>query len=388
MNKRTLLNWIFANLILSLLITSCVPANNGEVDQVTGIEWAGDSSVKSDLFDRSDTPREFIFPDDHGVHPNFQTEWWYFTGNTDTSDGEKFGYQLTFFRRAILPEPQVITRKSNLAVNQVYMAHFALTDISGGQFYSFERFSRGDGLTAGATNDPYMSVWLKDWFVSQIDNDSFQLTAAVEGLSIDLILKDSDGILLQGDNGLSRKSLETASYYYSLPRILTDGSITVQQQEYEVSGLSWMDHEFSTSTLAAGQIGWDWFSLHLDDGKNIMVYSMRLEDGSIDPYSHGSLSSKNQEDIYLPIGSFDITAIDYWTSPQSGAEYPSGWRVSIPSQGIDLKITPAINEQELNLSFTYWEGSVYIEGTVDGNAVNGSGYVEMTGYAHSMQGRF
>ena len=388
MNKRTILRLTYAILIVSLLITGCVPVNNGEADLLTGIEWADTSPVETGLFDRSVTPREFIFPDDHGVHPNFQTEWWYFTGNLDAEDGEKFGYQLTFFRRALLPESSVIDRKSNLAVNQIYMAHLAVTDISAKKFVAYERFSRGDGLTAGANNDPYMNVWLKDWFVRQLDHDTFQLTASADGLRFDLILNDSDGIQLQGENGLSKKSRDTASYYYSLPRILTDGLITIQQKEYKVSGLSWMDHEFSTSTLAPGQIGWDWFSLHLDDGKNIMVYSMRLEDGTIDPYSHGSLSVKNQEVTYLPFGSFDILASDYWTSPQTGAEYPSGWRILIPSQGIDLKLTPTINDQELNLSFTYWEGSVIIEGTVDGNAVNGSGYVEMTGYAHSMQGRF
>jgi len=370
-----------------MLITGCVPAISGESDQLTGIEWAVLSPLDPGLFDRSDVPREFLFPDDHGVHSNFQTEWWYFTGNLDSDVGEKFGYQLTFFRRAILPESSVMDRESNLAVNQIYMAHFAVTDVSGKQFYSFERFSRGDGLTAGAKNDPNMNVWVKDWFVRQLDHDTFQLTASAEGLNIDFFLKDSDGILLQGENGLSKKSKDTASYYYSLPRIETDGSLSIQQLEYKVSGLSWMDHEFSTSTLTPGQIGWDWVSLHLDDGKNLMVYSMRLEDGTIDPYSHGSLSMKNQEVTYLPFGSFDISAIDYWTSPQSGAVYPSRRRVLIPSQGIDLIITPVINDQELNLSFTYWEGSVIIEGTVDGNPVNGSGYVEMTGYAHSMQGR-
>ena len=389
MSKITLhLQMWMVILSIGVFLSGCTNFSPKELGQTAQIEWADAKTINTDLFDHADKAQEFSFPRDHGAHLNFQTEWWYFTGNLKSEQGGDFGYQLTFFRRAIQPQPGVITRTSDLAANQIYMAHFTITDASANRFYPFQRFNRGDDQLAGASSDPLLKVWLADWQVQQTADNKFQLKAESDGIEIDLSLTDERGIVLQGENGLSRKSEDTASYYYSMPSLSTIGSIKIEQKEYQVTGTSWMDHEFSTSTLSAEQVGWDWFALHLEDGKDIMAYRMRNEDGTIDPYSHGSLVMQDQPVIRFSIADFIITPTGTWKSPSSKAEYPSGWRMTIPSQGVDLKITPLIKDQELNFAFTYWEGAVMIKGSINGKSVTGSGYVELTGYAHSMQGQF
>lgn len=386
MNRNT---WSPYLLIFTLIFQlSACSDQGGMAGRSTKMEWAAVQPIQSDLFARADEPREFIFPQDHGAHPNYQTEWWYFTGNLQAEDEKAFGYQLTFFRRALLPQDHMAARASNLAVDQIYMAHFTLTDVSNDQFHPFQRLDRGDGKMAGATTDPYLHIWQEDWQVDQMDGKVFHLQAAENGIQIDLTLNDEHGVVLQGENGLSRKSAVTASYYYSMPRLSTTGTVRVDNDEYQVNGSSWLDHEFSTSALASNQVGWDWFALHLNDGKDIMLYTIRRADGTNDPYSSGSLVWKDQSTIQLSLDQFRVSPISTWKSPRSGALYPSGWTLSIPSRNIDLTITPLIKDQELDLSFTYWEGAVGLEGTVNGVSVTGTGYVELTGYAASMSGLF
>lgn len=385
--NRLISDGIIIGLIMVGMLSGCsIQASKG--NQSASLEWATTTQTNTDLFEHANKPRVFQFPQDHGAHPDFQTEWWYYTGNLRSTDGRAFGYQLTFFRRALLPQGELAARSSDLAINQVYMAHFTLTDVSSNQFHSFQLLDRGDGKIAGATTDPFLHVWLDNWQVNQVSDGQFQLQAIQDGIQIVLTLNDEHGIVLQGDQGLSNKSGNTASYYYSMPRLATTGKVQIDQKEYLVTGSSWMDHEFSTSTLAADQVGWDWFALHLDDGKDIMVYSIRRDDGSIDPYSQGSLIQQDQPTMNLSLEQFNISPLGTWKSPHSGAMYPSGWKLTIPSGQIDLMIVPLIKDQELNLAFTYWEGAVGIEGTVDGKQVTGNGYVELTGYANSMNGQF
>jgi predicted secreted hydrolase len=386
MNRNT---WIISVtfLVLITLLSGCT--NHGvNTDQSTKMEWDAVQPPNSKLFDHADKNREFSFPLDHGAHLNFQTEWWYYTGNLHSEDGRSFGYQLTFFRRALQPQIESNARSSDLAINQIYMAHFTMTDTSNNLFHPFQLLNRGDGKLAGATTDPFLQVWLADWKVEQINEEQFHLSAGENGIQIDLILDDEHGIVLQGDNGLSRKSETTASYYYSMPRLSTKGTIRINNTQLNVNGLSWMDHEFSTSTLAEGQVGWNWYALHLDDGRDIMLYTIRKENGTIDPYSQGTLVLQGKPAIKLPLDQFSISQIDTWKSPHSDTVYPSGWKLTIPEQRIDLTITPLIKDQELNLAFTYWEGAVLLEGQVNGVRVSGNGYVELTGYAQSMNGRF
>jgi predicted secreted hydrolase len=340
-------------------------------------------------FARAEGPRPLEFPADHGPHPDYQTEWWYYTGNLETSDGRHFGYQLTFFRRALMPPAQRQDRPSNWATDQVYMGHFALTDVAGGRYRAFERFSRGAAGLAGAQAAPY-HVWLEDWSVEEVEPNVVRLRAAQDGLSIDLLLTDRKGPILQGDGGYSQKGPEpgNASYYYSQTRLDSSGTVQVADTTYQVSGLSWMDHEFSTSALAPDQIGWDWFALHLDDGSELMVFQIRKADGSVDPFSSGTLVAPDGSTRHLSRDDFQIRVSDMWRSPRSGATYPAQWTVTVPAVGLTLELEPYLADQELNVSYAYWEGAVRISGEQAGSAISGSGYVEMTGYASSMQGQF
>jgi predicted secreted hydrolase len=340
-------------------------------------------------FARAEGPRPLEFPADHGPHPDYQTEWWYYTGNLETSDGRHFGHQLTFFRRALMPPAQRQDRPSNWAADQVYMGHFALTDVAGRRYQALERFARGAAGLAGAQGIPYR-VWLEDWSIEEVEPNVVRLRAAQDGLSIDLLLTDRKGPILQGDGGYSQKGPEpgNASYYYSQTRLDSSGTVQVADTTYQVSGLSWMDHEFSTSALAPDQIGWDWFALHLDDGSELMVFQIRKADGSVDPFSSGTLVAPDGSTRHLSRDEFEIRVGDTWRSPRSGATYPARWTVEVPAADLTLDLEPYLADQELNVSYAYWEGAVRISGEQAGLAISGSGYVEMTGYASSMQGQF
>ncbi len=340
--------------------------------------------IPDEDFSKAVEPRKFVFPEDHGPHPDFRTEWWYFTGNLTTSDNKKFGYQFTVFRTALSKNKNV--RNSDWNSNQIYMAHFTVTDINENKFYFEERFSRDGNQLAGAQINPFR-VWLEDWQVKHIDNgNSFDLptldvAAKTENAEINFTLEAIKPIVLQGDNGLSQKGSQAgnASYYYSYTRLKTSGKIILDGKVYNVSGFSWMDREWSTSALSKDQKGWDWFSLQLDDNTEIMYYQMRKNDGGPDIYSKGVIV--NQNGFSEPIRKEEVVlkVIDNWETSK-GTTYPSGWSFQIPSKNIDIKITPAIKDQLLDVSIKYWEGSVNIEGTKNGDPVNGRGYVELTGY--------
>jgi predicted secreted hydrolase len=331
------------------------------------------------------------FPAAQGPHPDYQTEWWYYTGNLHTADGRQFGYQLTFFRRALEPANLRSSRASGWAAEQIYMGHFAVTDVTGGQHVEFERLSRGAAGLAGAQADPY-HVWLEDWTVEQTSPDQYRITAQEEGIALDLTLVEGKPPALHGKQGYSQKGPEAgnASAYYSQTRLLAEGTIMVDGKTFPVTGLSWMDHEYSTSALSDGQIGWDWFSLQLDDNTELMLYQIRRADGSIDPYSRGSYIDAESQVAALDrlAGNFEIAVLGEWTSPASGAVYPSGWRVTLPEYGLDLTLEPLLDDQEMNLSTVYWEGAVRISGTRNGTAISGMGYVELTGYDGSLEGQF
>jgi len=340
-------------------------------------------------FARAERPAALSFPTDFGPHPDYQTEWWYYTGNLETADGRHFGYELTFFRSALLPASQAPERISDWVANQIYMAHFSVTDVQGESFRAFERFSRGAAGLAGAQAGPYQ-VWLEDWRVEQTGENTYYLVAANEDLALDLELHDAKGPILQGIDGYSQKGPEpgNASYYYSETRLETQGQITIGSETFAVSGLSWKDHEYSTAVLSAGQVGWDWFSIQLDDGYELMLYQIRQADGSIDPFSSGTLIAPDGGTQPLSRADFEITPQGSWRSPHSAADYPMGWHISIPSIDLELDLDPYLEDQELNLTVIYWEGAVQIMGSHNGQAVNGVGYVEMTGYAEPFNGQF
>lgn len=352
-------------------------------------------------FARAEGPRPLIFPADHGPHEAYQTEWWYYTGNLTTATGEHFGYQLTFFRRTVAPRNgrSAATasrlageRPSGWRTDQVYMAHFAITDVAGRAHRSFERFSRGAAGLAGAQAEPFR-VWLEDWEVAGPSIGEARLRATARDgdaeLSLDLALRDLKGPVLQGERGYSRKGPKpgNASYYYSLPRIETTGTIVARGQKWTVAGLSWMDHEFSTSALGPELAGWDWFSLQLDDGTEVMLYALRRVDGGRDPFSAGTLIGPDGSTRVLAADEFAIQATGEWRSPRTGGRYPAGWVVTVPAAGLRLTVTPRLADQEMRTSLPYWEGAVAVEGTRGDQPIIGTGYVELTGYAQSLQGQ-
>jgi len=326
-------------------------------------------------------PRTFQFPQDHGPHPEFRTEWWYYTGNLESREGRRFGFQLTFFRSALAPPaPEEPARTSAWATRQVYLSHFTVTDVDGKRFRSFERWGRGALGLAGAEGDPFR-VWVGDWSATAKNGALPVHLHAAQGTpevtALDLVLQQGKPPILQGDQGLSRKSTEpgNASYYYSLPRMPASGTIRLGGESFTVTGDAWMDREWSTSSLGKDQIGWDWFALQLSDRREIMLYQLRKTDGSADPSSSGTVVGPTGELRRLSRDDFSLTVLDRWQSPRSGAAYPARWRLRIPAEGLDLEITPLLADQELDVSFRYWEGAV----AVSGNA-QGRGYVEMTGY--------
>jgi predicted secreted hydrolase len=378
--------------LLALLLAVPLLLSQREEPQVqarlVGLVEAGPGDPAAGFL-RATGPAELAFPRDHGPHPDYQTEWWYYTGNLVADGGQRFGYQLTFFRRALVPPAGRAARESAWAADQVYMAHLALTDVEGNRFRAFERFARGAGGLAGAVADPF-HVWLEDWQVEQVEPGVTRLVATQDDLALDLRLADRKGPILQGDQGFSPKGPGTgnASYYYSLTRLETSGTVRVGETGYAVSGLSWMDHEWSTSGLAADQVGWDWFSIQLDDGSELMVFQLRQEDGSSDPFSSGAFIAAGGSTRPLDRDAFEIRVEDTWRSPHTGATYPARWTVSVPGVDLVLEIEPLLAGQELTLSYAYWEGAVRVEGRRVGEAIRGHGYVEMTGYAGSMQGQF
>jgi predicted secreted hydrolase len=325
-------------------------------------------------------PRDFHFPADHGPHPEFRTEWWYYTGNLATAEGRRLGFQLTFFRSALAPTAP--ERASAWATRQAWLAHFTVSDVDGKGFHSFERWSRGAVGLAGAQAQPFR-VWVKDWTAEGAPAFPVRLRAAEGGVAIDLLLQEGKPPVLQGERGLSRKGAEpgNASYYYSLARMPTSGTVRLDGESFPVTGDSWMDREWSTSSLGRDQVGWDWLALQLSDGWDAMLYRLRRADGSADPASSGTLIAPDGGSRPLHLTDFQLEGSGEWRSPRSGARYPTRWRVRVPAEELDLEVRPLLADQELDVSFRYWEGAVEIDGTHHGRPVRGRGYVEMTGYA-------
>jgi predicted secreted hydrolase len=365
--------------LAALLLASCGAESGPQLGQISAIEAVGGSGAAG--FALATAPRPFVFPQDHGPHQEFATEWWYYTGNLDTAEGRHFGFQLTFFRFGLAP--QLPMRPSDWGTANIYMAHFAFSDVAGQKFYAFDRFSRGAAGLAGAQAEPFR-VWLEDWSAEGARGAlPMRLRAAQGNLAIDLSLEGGKAVVLQGDRGLSQKSAEVgnASYYYSLTRMPSRGSIRVAGASYAVTGLSWMDREWSTSSLAQNLAGWDWFALQLSDGREVMYYQLRDKNGGADPFSSGTIVAADGGTRRFARDDIKMEVLGTWPSPRSGARYPAGWHLQVPSAGIDLTITPYLADQELPLATVYWEGASQVAGTANGQPVSGNGYVELTGYA-------
>ncbi|MGI9235170.1 MAG: lipocalin-like domain-containing protein [Woeseiaceae bacterium] len=327
-------------------------------------------------------PRTFRFPADHGPHAEFRNEWWYLTGNLDGENGERFGFELTVFRFLLTP-PRQREQASQWQSNQVYIGHFAITDVGNEQFHVAQRYSRGSMGLAGAQAEPFR-VWVEDWSITAHPDspETWHIQAADQDIRLDLNLMPLKPPVLNGQNGLSRKSAEpgNASYYYSISRLQADGFLQIGAQRFAVSGFSWLDREWSSSALSADQAGWDWFALQLDDGSELMFYQLRRLDGARDSHSAGTWISGSGDNKYFDASDVTIAVTKFWDSPLGG-RYPSGWQVNVPSLDLQLDVQPVIENQELNATVRYWEGAVDVSGERDGEKLGGRGYVELTGYA-------
>jgi predicted secreted hydrolase len=365
----------------------------GEGDESRPRPDAGASSRLSELLTPDDRdayplvlePREFRFPEDHGPHPEYRNEWWYVTGNLDSARGNRFGFELTIFRFALAPvaHEEQKTTSSAWSTRQVYIGHFAVTDVDAEQFHVAQRYARGALGLAGARSRP-LRVWVEDWHLQDAPagRGEWDLYAADRGVELSVSLGALKAPVLNGIDGLSQKSSArgNASYYYSVPRLRVLGSLSIAGDRHEVSGLAWLDREWGSSALSHEQEGWDWFALQLSDGSDLMYYNLRRTDGKDDPHSAGSWMPGEGESVYLSRDDVTIEVRDFWDSPQGG-RYPMGWIITIPRLDLELEVDPVLEAQELPTGVRYWEGAVDVAGIRSGRNVDGRGYVELTGYA-------
>ena len=364
------------------------------------------SGSDTEGFTQALAPREFVFPGDHGAHPGFKTEWWYYTGNLFTEEGRQFGYQFTIFRNQLSPsdadfarinqeEPVLMNpeeegaRDSEWSTNQLYLAHFAISDVSKKDHVFDERYSRGTAGLAGASVDPYR-IWLEDWEITRVKDskatdERFPVRIKAEmsdGTALDVVLNPQKPLVLQGEEGYDKKGGEdgNASYYISFTRMQTEGLLKKDGESLAVSGLSWMDHEWSTSALDSGQTGWDWFSIQLSNGYELMYYQIRNADPELTPQTTGSLVAPNGQKRDLDQGEVRLEVLEYWTSPHTGARYPVRWTLAIPSEELEMDVTTVFDDQEMTVSVQYYEGALQVSGKFRDEAIDGNGYIEMTGY--------
>ncbi|MDX1707870.1 MAG: lipocalin-like domain-containing protein [Desulfobacterales bacterium] len=358
------------------------------------------SSARSLMADDTDGytavtgPCHQTFPKDHGPHPGFRTEWWYYTGNLVSKSGHRYGFQLTFFRSQISPgdAAQNWPRPSSAwRTQQIYAGHAAVSDLDGNRHQHAELLGREALGIAGITHDASQTkVFIKNWSAT-INADRHSLIASTPDFSIDLRLTSAKPPVLHGQAGYSRKgsTADRASCYYSLTRLISNGELKIGGRTVEVEGLSWMDHEYSTASLETGIVGWDWFSLQLSDQTELMLYLLREESGKIHAASSGTYVHSTGQALHLTRTDFKVTALEQWKSPRSEAVYPVAWRIKVQPLAMDMTIAANLADQEMVTSastgVTYWEGSVSASGSVANQPVKASGYVELTGYAAALR---
>ena len=341
-------------------------------------------AVESPVFSQVLPGYVYQFPKDFNSHDDFRIEWWYYTGNLEEIETARpFGYQLTFFR-VTLNNEGANPNQSQWKLGHVYFAHMTLTDIDGEKFYYFERINRKGVGNAGADADRLM-VWNEDWFLEG-KGKVHSLKAMESGTGIELQLVPEKKLVIHGNNGISKKGSEkgNASHYFSYTRMKTTGQIFVKGKAYNVIGSSWMDHEYSSNQLNDELVGWDWFSLKLDDKTELMLYLLRRKTGGVDSFSSGTFIAADGSSRHIKQEEFIVRPLSYWTSKKSGIVYPASWELKLPNFGIKLTLSPDLKEQELydlrSISASYWEGSVSVEGTIRGDSIKGKGYVELVGY--------
>ncbi len=329
----------------------------------------------------------YEFPRDYFNHPDYKTEWWYYTGNLKSADGHRFGFELTFFRQGVSRDQEPT---GDWDVRDLYLAHLALSDLDNKRFYHTERLNRAGPGIAGASLQSH-KVWNENWQV-QWNNGEQHLRAIADNFSLDLVLRSDKPPVIHGQNGISKKGAGSgnASHYISFTRLLTSGEVILSGTSYNVKGSSWMDHEFFSSGPDSDEVGWDWLSLQLDDNTELMLYRLRHKDGSVDPFSSGTYVDAAGKSTFLSEREFSMTSQgETYTSPATKASYPTSWDVNIPLLSLHLRIATPLLSQEMTSASdsgpSYWEGAITIAGTKRGAPISGVGYLEMTGYAKPLQ---
>lgn len=327
---------------------------------------------------------KYEFPRDHFAHPDFKTEWWYFTGNLAAEDGRELGFQLTFFRQGV----QRGEAETRFAVDDIKLAHFAVTDITGGRFRFGQKVSRGSFGEAGFSDGERMA-WIEDWTLRLTGPGKFRLEAQDGDFALALDLAAAKEPVFHGENGVSQKSAGEgrASHYYSFTRLAAEGTVTLEGREIPVRGWSWFDQEWATNQLTENQTGWDWLSLQFEDNTELMLFQIRLKDGGRDPFSHGTWINAEGKTVPVKNEDFDLVPGRVWRSGETGGQYPVEWVLRVPKLDLELEVGAAMDGQELVLRpISYWEGSVRARGTRGGQPMRGRGYLEMTGYAGGLVG--
>ena len=326
---------------------------------------------------------QYEFPRDHHAHRDFKTEWWYFTGNVLDEHNQRYGYELTFFRQGIRSLAQRDPKVSRFVVDDLKFAHFTLTDVNGRKFRFEQKTSRGAFGESGF-DDGKRIAWIDDWTLALNDDGLFDLLATSPEMTAHLHLRPSKPPVVHGENGISVKAAGPghASHYYSCTRCITTGELHLAGARHAIRGESWFDHEWATNELAPGQAGWNWICVQWEDGTELMLYQMRLENGEPDPSSSGTHIAQNGTSTHLSSAAFQMKPVRFWESKASGARYPIAWQVEIPEQHLAFTLRAVLEDQELALSpLTYWEGAIDASGTREGKPINGRGYLELTGYA-------
>jgi len=328
----------------------------------------------------------YEFPRDHHAHPDFKTEWWYLTGNLDAPDGRRFGFQLTFFRQGVQRDNKGV--QTRFAVDDIKLAHFAVTDISGGKFRHAQKVSRGSFREAGFSAGERIA-WIDDWQLVATGGGKFRIAARDKDLALSLDLAAAKPPVFHGENGVSQKAAGEgrASHYYSFSRLEAAGTLELDGKQMAVRGLAWFDQEWASNQLTEEQAGWDWLSLQFDNGCELMLFQIRLKQGGRDPHSHGTWIDAEGKSTAVKSSEFELLPGRAWRSEETGGSYPVEWQIRIPKLGVEVAVDAAVDGQELVLRpISYWEGSVAAKGLADGVAVKGRGYLEMTGYAGGLVG--
>lgn len=376
----------FCIVVCAVLLGACEPTRDGEeagnpvqVDLRVGQVLGGDGGEN---FAKADRVRQFIFPRDHGPHTDFRSEWWYVTANLMSASGEEFGMQFTLFRQALTPHSEGASRWRS---GQIYMAHAALTDVSNAVHRHDQRLSRAHPEVAGVEVESRFRGFLEDWVLQGSVEDNVHLSLDVSSardFGLQLEMQQTQPFLYQGDRGLSAKGPDQASYYYSLPDMAVTGQVTSGDTTHEVTGKAWLDREWSTSVLAEGVVGWDWFALHFDDGGEITLFQLRREDCRMDPYNQATRLSPDQVRKNYSAAEFELVPTRFWRD-SNDTSWPVAWRLKMGDQTRErelqheLQIEALLDDQLMETGIRYWEGAVAVN--LDGRRV-GRGYMELTGY--------